>query len=90
MKTAQEFVDHMNANHTKDGYAQFSIDPNGRKYTRIVATYGGQRSVYCFIDAEGNIYKAAGWKAPAKGIRANLATLDLSRLDWNTGWMYAR
>jgi hypothetical protein len=45
----------------------------GRKYIRVVEnlSYGG-RSVYCFFDYKGNIYKAASWKAPAKGIRGTL------------------
>lgn len=60
-----------------------SIDAGGVKYARIVATqryhtgtgFGldGQRSVYCFIDlSNGDILKAAGWKAPAKGARGNI------------------
>lgn len=52
----------------------------GRKYNRMVkdtknkktGEMHNQRSVACFIDNEGNIYKPAGWKAPAKGIRGNI------------------
>lgn len=47
----------------------------GKKYARIVEeqTYGSGRHVYCFIDLEnGNILKAAGWKAPAKGARGSI------------------
>lgn len=54
----------------------------GRKYNRLVQDTRDkvtgklfeQRSVAGFIDNEGNIYKAAGWKAPAKGVRGNLFT----------------
>jgi len=44
----------------------------GSKYIRLVVTSYGQRSVHCFLDKEGNIYKAASWKIPAKGIRGNI------------------
>lgn len=46
----------------------YSIDPNGRKYVRIVSTVGGttdQRSVHVFVErATGLIWKADGWKKP--------------------------
>lgn len=52
----------------------------GRKYHRIVqdtrdketGEMFNQRSVAGFLDIEGNIYKPAGWKGPAKGIRGNI------------------
>jgi len=51
---------------------KFSIDVGGR-YMRIVKNDGAQRSVYCFVDkTNGDILKAAGWKAPAKGARGNI------------------
>ncbi len=44
----------------------------GSRNARIV-TEQGQRSVFCFVDLDnGNILKAAGWKAPAKGSRGNI------------------
>ena len=54
------------------------------KYTRIVH----RNSVYCFIDAAGNIYKPASWKAPAKGVRSTLATVVMSTVDQFGGWLY--
>lgn len=55
------------------GYSTITIDPNGVKFIRIVATRGGQRSVHCFIDrSNGDVLKAAGWKAPAKHARGNI------------------
>lgn len=47
----------------------------GRKYAKIALTKpDGYRMVYCFVDiATGNILKAAGWKAPAVGIRGNIS-----------------
>lgn len=60
-----------------------TADAGGSKYRRIITTqryhtgtgFGldGQRSAYCFIDlSNGDILKAAGWKAPAKGARGNI------------------
>ena len=50
-----------------------SIDPNGRRYKRIVRADAGSRSVHCFVDTtNGNVLKAAGWKAPAKHARGNI------------------
>lgn len=74
---------------TEQGY-QFSVERPGVKYTRIVRGGSGQRSVYCFVDGEGNIYKAAGWKAPAKGVRGTLATVDMSKVDPYGSWLYIR
>lgn len=45
----------------------------GRKYIRIVETSEfGSRSVYCFLDFGGNIYKSASWKVPAKHVRGTV------------------
>lgn len=58
----------------------FRVD-KGRKYTRVaiarfLARDGNKErnwSAYFFIDNEtGDVYKAAGWKAPTKGIRFNI------------------
>lgn len=70
----------------------------GRKYIRVVRadyTDTGEtisRSAYCFIDTtNGNVLKAAGWKAPAKGARGNIydAYNGLNRMSW-TGAGYNR
>ena len=55
--------------------SKLSIDPKGRKYVRIVVTNDGSggRSVFCFINREnGDVLKAAGWKAPAKHARGTI------------------
>jgi hypothetical protein len=50
----------------------------GSKFYRIVKQ-DSQRSVYCFVSkANGDIYKAAGWKAPAKHVRGNIFDTDYS------------
>jgi hypothetical protein len=50
----------------------------GKKYIRVVQNTG-QRSVHCFIDSDLNVYKAASWATPAKGIRYNLNN-DMDKL----------
>lgn len=55
---------------------KFSVE-FGRKYARVVKrdTDGGGGSVWGFVEIlTGDIYKAAGWKAPAKHVRGNIAT----------------
>lgn len=75
IKAVQEFVN--------DGAApcnvrQFSYD-KGSKYIRIVESLpGGSRSVYCFLDFEGNIYKSESWKKPAKHIRGRITDPNYS------------
>tara|TARA_B100000963_G_C22547928_1_gene635336 strand:+ start:758 stop:1249 length:492 start_codon:yes stop_codon:yes gene_type:complete len=65
----------------KNGYNEISLDRiSGRtKYARIVSTKrpGTARSVYCFVDlTNGNILKAASWKAPARHARGNIFDSD--------------
>ena len=71
----------------------FAIE-SGRKYDKVTVS-NPQKSVYCFVDREGNIYKAASWAAPAKGVRWKLAdiTEDMcakiaSAGYATTGWLY--
>lgn len=69
----------------------FFTERPGVKYTRVIQSCPSNpdsRSVYCFIDAAGNIYKPASWKAPAKGVRSTLATFDINSADPFGGWMY--
>ena len=56
----------------------------GRRYVKIVRLVVGQgRSVHCFVDTtNGDVLKAAGWKAPAKHARGNI--FDASN---GLGWM---
>ena len=53
----------------------YSVDV-GKKYIRVVKTNDAyNRSVYCFVDkTNGNVLKAATWKAPAKHSRGNIYT----------------
>ena len=67
---------------------------SGRKYHKIVMEDECQRSVHAFVDKKsGDVYKAASWKAPAKGVRYNLVSKDnyemlKARCDWSGGYLY--
>lgn len=58
-------------------YKVMSLD-FGRKFVKVVEQVKGSRSrsVYCFLDYSGNIYKAASWKAPAKHVRGSVFNKD--------------
>ena len=96
MATINDLIETLNEKATKTrGFYKGEAIPSrvgafeatkGRKYTKIVEN----GSVHCFIDDDGNIYKPAGWAKPAKGIRANLETLDLNNVDHYGGWLYAK
>lgn len=86
--TIAEFIDALNVKFAGDGYT-VALDKPGARYTRVVISHGpGSRSAYAFVDAAGNIYKTASWKTPAKGIRATLATVDISKTDPYGSWLY--
>lgn len=91
---AQSFVDWINGEaDTPEGYV-WSLDTPGAKVVRIVVERHGSKSVHAFVDlATGDLYKAAGWKAPAKGARGNIATADgladvQARFNWSGGYLY--
>jgi len=45
----------------------------GKKWIKIIRTDASNKSVFCFVDPNtGDIYKAATWNAPAKGVRGNI------------------
>ena len=79
---------------------RYSFDiTEGKKYYKIVqrdANFSGG-SVHAFVDKKtGDLYKAASWAAPAKGVRFNLGN-DLEVLReigksfgamWAGGYLY--
>ena len=68
----------------------------GRKYLKVVMDARGSKSVHAFVDKKtGDLYKAASFKAPAKGIRFNLCIISdrewlLENADWAGGYLYKR
>ena len=67
---------------------QFGIEfEPGSKYVKVVKiSSGGSRSVHSFVEiSNGNIWKAASWKAPAKNFARGNVYYDntyLNRLQW--------
>jgi len=92
-------------NHSKVGrydapVYQFVIE-TGRKYHKIIMVIPNHnrpasRSVHAFVDKKtGEVYKAASFKAPAKGVRYDLRIIEqrewlLQHADWAGGYLYAR
>jgi hypothetical protein len=75
------YCNHVNIN--KSMYQLIIAPEVGKKYARIVRreSWNGadptNGSVHCFIDlANGDILKAASFKAPAKGVRGNIFKED--------------
>ena len=75
---------------------EFTIS-EGRKYLKIMfKDSGGSQSVHAFVDRKtGEVYKAASYKAPAKGVRFDLRLIEqrewvLKNCDWAGGYLYIR
>lgn len=73
----------------------FSIE-SGRKYHKIVMNDNGNHYVHAFVDRRtGEVYKPAGCKSPAKGVRFDLRIIEqrewlLKNADWAGGYLYIR
>ena len=81
----------------KNGNCGYEFYPEtGRKYHKIIMNANGSRSVHCFIDKKtGEIYKAASFKSPAKGVRYDFRIIEqrewvLENADWAGSWLYLR
>ncbi len=90
----EALVQHFKSSHPNSDPYKFYIE-SGRKYHKLIMeTNGNSRSVHAFVDKNsGAVYKAASWKAPAKGIRYYLLDDNsreecLSRCDWSGGYLY--
>lgn len=80
-----------------DGYDY--IIESGRKYHKIImvdSSVRKNRSVHAFVDKKtGEVYKSAGWKSPAKGVRYDLRLIEerewlLENADWAGGYLYVK
>ena len=76
------------------GCYKFEIE-TGRKYHKIMMeTESQSRSVHAFVDKKtGELYKAASWKAPAKGVRFDLRIIEerefvFKNCDWAGDYLY--
>lgn len=91
LRNAQALIDIDNARTFKEsraktgdptfGGARLTIE-RGPRYIRVVKSdvNGASRSAYVFIDAaNGDIFKSASWKGPAKHARGNI--FDANPLD---------
>ena len=85
------------ANHLKAANYAFDLDSSGRKYHKVFMYINGKRdSIHAFIDKKtGEVFKPASLKAPAKGARYNVLSIQsredmFARCDWAGGYLYAR
>ena len=68
----------------------------GRKYLKIVMDARGSKSVHAFVDKKtGDVYKAASFKSPAKGVRYNLNIINqrewlYEHADWAGSYLYKK
>jgi hypothetical protein len=99
IKYCYELIDALKANHAMR-FNNVSVDfeiESGKKYHKIVMiSSGNARSVHAFVDKNtGDLYKAASWKAPAKGVRFNLLLIKdrewlMQYADSLGGYLYRR
>jgi len=94
-----ELIDALKANHAMR-FNNVSVDfeiESGKKYHKIIMiSSGNARSVHAFVDKNtGEMYKAASWKAPAKGVRFNLLLIRdrewlMQNADCFGGYLYRK
>jgi hypothetical protein len=76
-----------------DNYKQYrNLEPpdliveEGNRYWKVVRHESSSRSVFAFIDTQnGNVYKPASWRAPAKHARGNIFDDD-NGAKWVTAY----
>jgi hypothetical protein len=80
LQSLNQFIFNIESDHKKhwsNSIHDFKVSySKGGKYYRIIKNYCGQKSVHSFVDDNGDIWKAAGWKAPNKNFaRGNIFTI---------------
>jgi hypothetical protein len=104
MQNAHAFVEELNkqfllAHPDKPHRPVFAVNV-GKVYDKIVyrdahrANEDGS-AVFCFVNGMGEVFKAAGWAKPAKGVRAHLSEITpefcakIAAAGYaTTGWLY--
>lgn len=77
VEVAQKFADLATAQFGHEFQGAYGIKVN-KSYIKVFTTNpdGEPRSLYCFIDADGQIWKGASWHAPAKNFpRGNVVDI---------------
>lgn len=73
VKTLQEYINDYWVKAKKIGNPPKVTSEFGTKWVKIVTEITfDQRSVHCFIEPSGNIFKAASWSSPAKHPRGSI------------------
>jgi hypothetical protein len=85
-----DFVGHLNNDMEHPDRYSYDYTTRGSKFYKVIMNSEGHRSVYCFVDKRsGDIFKPAGWRAPAKGTRGSVLIVDsYKHSDWSGGWLY--
>lgn len=79
-----------NIEYYKNHFDGMEADPleisPGKSYIKIVS----HGAVNAFVDKYGNVYKPAGWQAPAKGVRYYVSDYKNISFDSTGGFLYRR
>lgn len=93
VKLLQDITAEYYAKHLPTLQVPTYVVASGKKFHKVVCVNDGSRHVHSFVDQADNLFKAASWAAPAKGVRYNLNT-DMPKLrqviDPHGGYLYKR
>ena len=85
-------IQNLIATHYAESYpnltAPIIMTTTGKRYVKVIRTETGNgsgRTVIAFVDrTTGDVFKPAGWKAPAKHARGNVFTSDLGLTQYGS------